>query len=95
MDDEQLRGLRAAVVAYVTWGLLTLYWKQLSGPSDRPHRWCRFTDVLVDAGDGDGDPELSAAGEASQKEWWPVSTWARPPVRVDRSRRLTPTTYER
>ncbi len=31
MDSEQLKGLRAAVVAYVAWGLLTLYWKQLSG----------------------------------------------------------------
>lgn len=31
MDTEQLRGLRAAVIAYVTWGLLTLYWKQLRG----------------------------------------------------------------
>jgi len=31
MDGEQLRGLQAAVVAYTMWGLLTLYWKQLSG----------------------------------------------------------------
>lgn len=31
MDTEQLRGLRAAIVAYVAWGLLTLYWKQLGG----------------------------------------------------------------
>ena len=30
MDGDQLRGLQAAVVAYVMWGLLTLYWKQLS-----------------------------------------------------------------
>lgn len=29
MNGEQQRGLRAAVVAYVGWGLLTLYWKQL------------------------------------------------------------------
>ena len=29
MDHEQRRGLEAAVVAYVMWGLLTLYWKQL------------------------------------------------------------------
>jgi chloramphenicol-sensitive protein RarD len=27
----QRRGLQAAVVAYVLWGLLTIYWKQLSG----------------------------------------------------------------
>jgi len=31
MDSTQLRGLRAAVSAYVLWGLLTIYWKQLSG----------------------------------------------------------------
>lgn len=31
MDRVQLRGLRAAVSAYVLWGLLTIYWKQLSG----------------------------------------------------------------
>lgn len=31
MDRVQLRGLQAAVVAYVMWGLLTIYWKQLSG----------------------------------------------------------------
>lgn len=31
MDGEQLRGLRAAVTAYVLWGLLTLYWRQLHG----------------------------------------------------------------
>ncbi len=31
MDGEQLRGVQAAVVAYVLWGLLTIYWKQLSG----------------------------------------------------------------
>lgn len=30
MDGEQGRGLRAAVVAYVLWGLLTVYWKQLA-----------------------------------------------------------------
>lgn len=30
MNDEQRRGLEAAIVAYVGWGLLTLYWKQLS-----------------------------------------------------------------
>lgn len=30
MKGEQQRGLEAAVVAYVGWGLLTLYWKQLS-----------------------------------------------------------------
>ena len=30
MDGDQLRGLQAAIVAYLTWGLLTLYWKQLS-----------------------------------------------------------------
>jgi chloramphenicol-sensitive protein RarD len=30
MNDDQQRGLQAAVVAYVGWGLLTLYWKQLS-----------------------------------------------------------------
>lgn len=29
MDHEQRRGLEAAIVAYVMWGLLTLYWKQL------------------------------------------------------------------
>lgn len=31
MDRETARGLQAAVVAYVGWGLLTIYWKQLSG----------------------------------------------------------------
>lgn len=31
MDRVQLRGLQAAVSAYVLWGLLTLYWKQLAG----------------------------------------------------------------
>jgi chloramphenicol-sensitive protein RarD len=31
MDREQLRGLQAAVFAYVLWGLLTIYWKQLAG----------------------------------------------------------------
>jgi chloramphenicol-sensitive protein RarD len=30
MDGEQRRGLEAAIVAYVGWGLLTLYWKQLT-----------------------------------------------------------------
>ncbi len=31
MEREQLRGLQAAVAAYLLWGLLTIYWKQLSG----------------------------------------------------------------
>ncbi|MEJ7800564.1 MAG: EamA family transporter RarD [Ilumatobacter sp.] len=31
MNREQQRGLRAAVLAYTLWGLLTIYWKQLSG----------------------------------------------------------------
>ena len=31
MDRVELRGLQAAVLAYVMWGLLTVYWKQLSG----------------------------------------------------------------
>ena len=31
MDRRELRGLQAAIVAYTLWGLLTLYWKQLSG----------------------------------------------------------------
>lgn len=31
MDGEQLRGFRAAVTAYVLWGLLTLYWRRLHG----------------------------------------------------------------
>ena len=30
VDHDQRRGLEAAVVAYVMWGLLTLYWKQLA-----------------------------------------------------------------
>src|SRR5262245_7614853 len=30
MDRDELRGLQAAIVAYVMWGLLTLYWKQLA-----------------------------------------------------------------
>jgi chloramphenicol-sensitive protein RarD len=30
VDGEQRRGLEAAVVAYVGWGLLTVYWKQLA-----------------------------------------------------------------
>jgi chloramphenicol-sensitive protein RarD len=30
MDGDQRRGLQAALVAYVGWGLLTLYWKQLA-----------------------------------------------------------------
>jgi chloramphenicol-sensitive protein RarD len=29
VDPEQRRGLEAAIVAYVMWGMLTLYWKQL------------------------------------------------------------------
>src|SRR5687767_2712109 len=29
--DEGSRGVRAAVAAYVLWGLLTIYWKQLHG----------------------------------------------------------------
>jgi chloramphenicol-sensitive protein RarD len=31
MDGEQQRGLRAAIFAYALWGLLTIYWKQLTG----------------------------------------------------------------
>jgi chloramphenicol-sensitive protein RarD len=31
MEREQMRGLQAAVTAYVMWGLLTIYWKQLAG----------------------------------------------------------------
>jgi chloramphenicol-sensitive protein RarD len=31
MDRDQSSGLRAAVVAYVLWGMLTIYWKQLAG----------------------------------------------------------------
>lgn len=31
MDGDATRGLRAAIVAYTLWGLLTLYWKQLDG----------------------------------------------------------------
>jgi chloramphenicol-sensitive protein RarD len=30
VDHEQRRGLEAAIVAYVMWGLLTLYWKQIA-----------------------------------------------------------------
>jgi chloramphenicol-sensitive protein RarD len=30
VDGEQRRGLEAAIVAYVGWGLLTVYWKQLA-----------------------------------------------------------------
>jgi chloramphenicol-sensitive protein RarD len=30
VDQEQRRGLEAAIVAYVMWGLLTLYWKELA-----------------------------------------------------------------
>ena len=30
MGDETANGIRAAVVAYVVWGLLTIYWKQLA-----------------------------------------------------------------
>jgi len=29
VDHEQRRGLEAAIVAYVMWGLLTLYWKEI------------------------------------------------------------------
>jgi chloramphenicol-sensitive protein RarD len=29
MEREQMRGLQAAVTAYVLWGLFTIYWKQL------------------------------------------------------------------
>jgi chloramphenicol-sensitive protein RarD len=29
VDHDQRRGLEAAIVAYVMWGLLTLYWKEL------------------------------------------------------------------
>jgi chloramphenicol-sensitive protein RarD len=29
VDAEQRRGLEAAIVAYVMWGMLTLYWKEL------------------------------------------------------------------
>ena len=31
MERRELRGLQAAIVAYTLWGLLTIYWKQLSG----------------------------------------------------------------
>lgn len=31
MDRDQARGLRTAVSAYLLWGLLTIYWKQLAG----------------------------------------------------------------
>jgi chloramphenicol-sensitive protein RarD len=30
MDSDQQRGLQAAIVAYVGWGLLTLYWRELA-----------------------------------------------------------------
>jgi chloramphenicol-sensitive protein RarD len=30
VDQDQRRGLEAAIVAYVMWGLLTLYWKELA-----------------------------------------------------------------
>lgn len=30
MTDESSRGVRAAVAAYVIWGLLTIYWKELT-----------------------------------------------------------------
>ena len=30
MQDETATGVRAAVAAYVLWGLLTIYWKQLA-----------------------------------------------------------------
>ncbi len=30
MHPDQSRGLRACVLAYIIWGLLTIYWKQLS-----------------------------------------------------------------
>jgi len=30
VDHEQRRGLEAAIVAYLMWGLLTLYWKQIA-----------------------------------------------------------------
>lgn len=31
MDGDQARGLQAAIFAYVLWGMLTIYWKQLTG----------------------------------------------------------------
>ncbi len=31
MERDQLRGLQAAIAAYVVWGLLTVYWKRLAG----------------------------------------------------------------
>ena len=31
MDRDQLTGLQAALLAYLLWGCLTLYWKQLAG----------------------------------------------------------------
>jgi chloramphenicol-sensitive protein RarD len=31
VDRTELRGLQAALVAYTMWGLLTIYWKQLTG----------------------------------------------------------------
>lgn len=31
MDRDELRGLQAAIIAYTLWGLLTIYWKQLTG----------------------------------------------------------------
>ncbi|MFZ9017059.1 MAG: EamA family transporter RarD [Ilumatobacteraceae bacterium] len=31
MHRDQARGLRTAVSAYILWGLLTIYWKQLAG----------------------------------------------------------------
>ena len=31
MDRREVRGLQAAIFAYTLWGLLTIYWKQLTG----------------------------------------------------------------
>src|SRR5680860_539440 len=31
VDRREVRGLQAAIVAYTLWGLLTIYWKQLTG----------------------------------------------------------------
>lgn len=31
MERRELRGLQAAIAAYIAWGLLTIYWKQLAG----------------------------------------------------------------
>lgn len=31
MDRDELRGLQAAIIAFTLWGLLTIYWKQLTG----------------------------------------------------------------